>query len=435
MFNYMTKPSKDVLYVIAFLCSLFFLNLLYSTLSLSRESIKDLVDGDAHSLIDENTAKPVEKKDLPNPDEVNLKLSFMGDVFWGRYVNDWSQASSLKYQYPFSGLNTFQKVEKEAWIANLECPITPINLSSTEQDRLLKFTCLPQYLPEASKWFDVFSLANNHTDNMEDVMGYEVTKDYLEKSDIQYFGHYNNKQDNICNVVTLEGSASFSELKTEVEYQKVLEMKSEDILEEYNNDSLTTIFNVPIALCGYHNVFRLPTKEELSEISKYSKLFPTFVMPHQGAEYGMKADSLQQKYYKLMIDNGADAVIGGHTHTVHNTEVYNGKLIAYSVGNFIFDQQLSTDVTRSLVVKADMIFDIDDNFAKWLNFAASCKYDSSDCLAEAISKNLQKPTFTIKYDAIVGDSSAKLTKKASIVESNKVLDRINWSKTLEDLGQ
>ena len=37
------------------------------------------------------------------------------------------------------------------------------------------------------------------------------------------------------------------------------------------------------------------------------------------------------------IDNGADLVIVHHPHVIQGFEVYNGKLIAHSLGNFVFD--------------------------------------------------------------------------------------------------
>jgi poly-gamma-glutamate synthesis protein (capsule biosynthesis protein) len=38
-----------------------------------------------------------------------------------------------------------------------------------------------------------------------------------------------------------------------------------------------------------------------------------------------------------MIDAGADAVVGGHPHVVQGAEVYQGRPIVYSLGNFVFD--------------------------------------------------------------------------------------------------
>ena len=44
-----------------------------------------------------------EKKQIPQPDRITLNTMFFGDVYFGRYIDDWSQASDLKYAYPFSG--------------------------------------------------------------------------------------------------------------------------------------------------------------------------------------------------------------------------------------------------------------------------------------------------------------------------------------------
>lgn len=43
--------------------------------------------------------------------------------------------------------------------------------------------------------------------------------------------------------------------------------------------------------------------------------------------------------YRFMIDAGADAVVSHHTHIVSGYEVYKGKPIFYSLGNFCFDWQ------------------------------------------------------------------------------------------------
>jgi poly-gamma-glutamate synthesis protein (capsule biosynthesis protein) len=125
-----------------------------------------------------------------------------------------------------------------------------------------------------------------------------------------------------------------------------------------------------------------------------------------------------------MVDKGADAVISGHTHTVHNGEIYKDKLIAYSVGNFIFDQQFSKEVTQSLIVNLRFDFEIDQNFEKWLELAPKCQKYLDDCLQQAKQKGLSKPKFEIKHDFWVGDSSNKLTKKADTATTKAVLDRV-----------
>ncbi|TLM98076.1 MAG: hypothetical protein FDZ75_03205, partial [Actinobacteria bacterium] len=38
-----------------------------------------------------------------------------------------------------------------------------------------------------------------------------------------------------------------------------------------------------------------------------------------------------------VIDAGADMVLAHHPHVIQGVEFYNGKLIAYSLGDFVFD--------------------------------------------------------------------------------------------------
>ena len=49
------------------------------------------------------------------------------------------------------------------------------------------------------------------------------------------------------------------------------------------------------------------------------------------------ANQRQRHLARLMIDAGVDAVVGGHPHLVQDTEVYAGKPVFYSLGNFVFE--------------------------------------------------------------------------------------------------
>jgi len=57
---------------------------------------------------------------------------------------------------------------------------------------------------------------------------------------------------------------------------------------------------------------------------------------HWGKNYKAKIRKDQEQFGRLAIDAGADAVIGHHPHIPQATELYQGKPIVYSVGNFIF---------------------------------------------------------------------------------------------------
>lgn len=60
---------------------------------------------------------------------------------------------------------------------------------------------------------------------------------------------------------------------------------------------------------------------------------------HWGAEHMMKPAIQQATQAHRLIDAGADALIGHHTHTMQTVEHYKGAPIYYSIGNFIFDQK------------------------------------------------------------------------------------------------
>jgi poly-gamma-glutamate synthesis protein (capsule biosynthesis protein) len=61
------------------------------------------------------------------------------------------------------------------------------------------------------------------------------------------------------------------------------------------------------------------------------------VSVHWGVEYHAQADSEQRSLAHQMIDAGADLVLGHHPHVIQGLEVYHGRLIAYSLGDFVFD--------------------------------------------------------------------------------------------------
>lgn len=66
---------------------------------------------------------------------------------------------------------------------------------------------------------------------------------------------------------------------------------------------------------------------------------------HWGDEYTAEPNSRQRFLAHLAIDSGTDLIIGNHPHWVQTKEIYQGKLINYALGNFIFDQMWS-DETR-----------------------------------------------------------------------------------------
>ena len=78
---------------------------------------------------------------------------------------------------------------------------------------------------------------------------------------------------------------------------------------------------------------------------------------HWGTEYAENHNDIQKLMATYAIDAGADCVIGTHPHVVQGVEVYNGKPIFYSLGNFVFGGNLNPTDYDGLVVQLTLHFD------------------------------------------------------------------------------
>jgi len=61
------------------------------------------------------------------------------------------------------------------------------------------------------------------------------------------------------------------------------------------------------------------------------------VMLHAGSEGSPVVNGVQQTLAHAAVDAGAALVLGSHSHTLQPVEHYKGGLIAYGLGNFVFD--------------------------------------------------------------------------------------------------
>ncbi|NTW62318.1 CapA family protein [Candidatus Saccharibacteria bacterium] len=357
-----------------------------------------------------NLVTPTIAPKTVQPRSVSSNVLFLGNTFWGRYVEDWSMASPLKYSYPFSRLNEFQRDKYDAWISGIECPIVAsVHMTSAEQEQALQFNCSPNFLPEASKWFTAFTLANNHTDN-QGSEGFTETKQQLEKNGIQYFGHYDPRViDDVCEVVSLPATVT------------------------KDNGKLSK-GNIPVAMCAYHGVFQIPPEESAAIIKKYSDYMPVIAMPHMGAEYQAAPDEIKTTFYRSLIDNGADMVIGDHPHWVQTSESYKGHLIVYSMGNFMFDQQGIMEMTRSAGI--NVVMSINDKpgvLSKWLALGGSCGRFKDDCLDKIKAQNLPKLHVIYRFGFVGTNDDKKIAKPATAEQQAGISQRLNWQSTMQGL--
>lgn len=72
---------------------------------------------------------------------------------------------------------------------------------------------------------------------------------------------------------------------------------------------------------------------------------------HWGEEYTSLPTDRQRELGHAVIDAGADAVIGSHPHWIQGVELYQGKPIIYSLGNFVFDQGWSEKTQEGTIAR------------------------------------------------------------------------------------
>lgn len=91
---------------------------------------------------------------------------------------------------------------------------------------------------------------------------------------------------------------------------------------------------------------------KLVEIKKQSPDFIIYSL-HWGNEYITWPSLSQVDLAHKLIDKGVNIIIGHHPHVVQPVEKYNGGIILYSLGNFLFDMLWSEKVRNSM--KVDLI--------------------------------------------------------------------------------
>lgn len=61
---------------------------------------------------------------------------------------------------------------------------------------------------------------------------------------------------------------------------------------------------------------------------------------HAGVEFKSRPENYMRSISRSLVEHGCDIVLGTHPHSVQGIEEYKNGLIAYSLGNFVFDPQI-----------------------------------------------------------------------------------------------
>lgn len=263
--------------------------------------------------------KPAKVEDITEPSETveksdkdPVKILAFGDMMLGRYVRILMDKNSM--DYPFKNLPKGTDFFQDADIVfgNLEGPIKG---KGKKGGTAMVFSFGEDVAPLLKEvGFNLLSITNNHAlDQGWD--GRDSTIKALEDEDLGWCGHP-------------------SEAAKESVYYGT-----------YHDKEIAFV-------CFQDVTFKLDMEKANALIKEVKSNVDLLVVSiHWGLEYKNTADKkLQVDKGHQFIDNGADFVIGHHPHVVQNFEVYNGKFIFYSLGNFVFDQYWSQNTQKELAI-------------------------------------------------------------------------------------
>ena len=264
---------------------------------------------------DKDTYKPDDSAQVPlpqvldNDEKTAITISAVGDVTLGQderflYAGSFNQYYKLHGSgYFFSGVKKILS-EDDLTIANLEGTLTEASEKpdkSAQGNKAFFFKGNPYYtdiLKEGS--IEAVNLANNHSMDYS-AKGFTDTVSTLDHARITSFGDnkiavYEKKGVKIG----LIGVNTLGPLEEGVNLDKLLS----DL-----NDTIKAL------------------KKETSLI---------IVSIHWGTENESTVTQEQRELGRFVVDMGADLVLGHHPHVIQPYEMYQGKCIVYSLGNFVF---------------------------------------------------------------------------------------------------
>lgn len=184
-----------------------------------------------------------------------------------------------------------------------------------------------------------------------------------------------------------KGPAKYTDILTgsSVEAANIANNHSKDYGTKSQEDTIENLSNAGIATFGYENVVVVDVKGvkvgltgiyELAEHEQKATQIKENIQAlkdagaqiiivnfHWGIEKEYTPNATQKKLAHLAIDEGADLVIGHHPHVLEGIEKYNGKYIAYSLGNFCFGGNKNPSDKDTMIFQQTFTIDTDGKVA------------------------------------------------------------------------
>ncbi|MBL8415334.1 MAG: CapA family protein [Propionivibrio sp.] len=237
-----------------------------------------------------------------------MRLVFVGDVMLdegpGRVIE-----SGRDPLAPFAA----QLRDADFTIGNLECPVA--TRGKPLDSKIVSFRADPRVVPLLKGRFDALSLANNHSGDYGKAAFLE-TLSHLEQAGIAYFGGGHD-------LVSAHAPLWIERQGLRIAVLGYNEFKPRSFE----------------AGADYPGVAWSEDSQVVSDIRAARVAGADLVIPfmHWGWEREQEPSERQRQLARTMIDAGADVVLGSHPHVTQGAEYYRGKLIVYSLGNFVFD--------------------------------------------------------------------------------------------------
>jgi len=238
----------------------------------------------------------------------SLRLVFAGDVM----LDDGPGRVVASGRDPLAAFDAILR-DADFSIGNLECPIA--TTGEPLENKIYTFRAEPRVLPVLQERFGAVSVANNHSGDYGPE-AFQETLGHLALTGIRYFGGGNDL------------AAAHEPLWVERNGLRVAVLG----YNEFKPRSFEATADRP-------GIAWSEDDQVVADIRAARAAGADLVIPfmHWGWEGEPEPDARQRQLARRMIDAGADVVVGGHPHITQGAEYYRGKLIVYSLGNFVFD--------------------------------------------------------------------------------------------------
>ena len=187
--------------------------------------------------------------------------------------------------------------------------------------------------------FDVLSLANNHVGDYGSV-ALEQTLRRIDRSKIERVGAgFTLKDASTPTVIDVKGTRIGF-----VAFNSIGEAPAATA-----SSAGTVQLRMPPRTGPFNRHDLNALAREVRDLAKRVDI--VMVIPHWGDQYVSRPNELQRRVAERLADAGATAVLGGHSHWVQGMEMIDDTLVAYSLGNFIFDMDFSEPTMQGIALE------------------------------------------------------------------------------------